>query len=91
LKRDKNASKNSAIESGSISKSDANSDMSQKEFNDFWYMYFSNRAFGYILSNNYEQALENLNEAKQYALDLSLDHFSKFNFQLCSMLKEKRL
>ena len=65
--------------------------MSLKEFNDFWYMYFSNKAFAYILSNDYEQALVDLTEAKQYALDTSLDHFSKFNFQLTSMLKEKRL
>ena len=65
--------------------------MSLIEFNDFWYMYFSNKAFAYILSNNYEKALEDLNEAKKYTSETTLDHFSKFNYQLCSMLKEKRI
>jgi len=39
---------------------ETNSDMSLLEFNDFWYMYYSNRAFAYILTNNFEKALVDL-------------------------------
>ena len=66
-------------------------DMYNKEYNAFWYMYFTNRAYAYILVDNYKQGIEDLQEAKQFTSSSVLDQSSKFNSQLCSMLKEPRL
>ena len=53
--------------------------MAVKEYNDFWYMYFSNRAYAYTLSGSYDKAIEDLQVAKQYNKNSQLDQSSKFN------------
>lgn len=68
-----------------------NVDLNHKEFNEFWYMYFTNRAYAYILVDNYKQGIEDLQVAKKYINMNVLDQSSKFNSQLCSILKEPRL
>ena len=62
------------------------SDLVIKEYNDFWYMYFTNRAYAHILACSYKEAVSDLNSAMNFSNNKKLDYFSNFNLLLCLML-----